>query len=196
MFAPVTAASLTTIAAFLPLMAIGGTTGSILFAIPLVVICVIIASLIECFLILPGHLRHSLEGTAERPPGKLRRSVDVAINNFRDGWYARTIAWSVSNRGTVISAALASVIVVVGLLAGGRIGFSFFPQPEGTTITANVRFVAGSPDDRVEAFLNTAERALLMIEADSGEDFLKLVIRKVHEDNLGATGLAVGSHHC
>jgi multidrug efflux pump subunit AcrB len=192
MFAPVAAASLTTIAAFLPLMAIGGTTGSILFAIPLVVICVIIASLIECFLILPGHLRHSLEGTAGRQPGKLRRTVDVAINNFRDGWYRRSIEWSVRNRGTVISTSLASVILVIGLLAGGRIGFSFFPQPEGTTITANVRFVAGSPDDRVDAFLDVAERALRKLEADSGEQFLKLVIRKVHADNLGATGSQLG----
>ena len=100
MFAPVTAASLTTIAAFLPLMAIGGATGSILFAIPLVVICVIIASLIECFIILPGHLRHSLQGTAERPPGKLRRSVDVAITTFRDVHYRRMVGWSVANRGS------------------------------------------------------------------------------------------------
>ena len=61
MFAPVTAASLTTVAAFLPLVTIGGTTGNILFAIPLVVICVVLASLLECFVVLPGHLRHALE---------------------------------------------------------------------------------------------------------------------------------------
>jgi len=192
MFAPVTAASLTTIAAFLPLMTIGGATGSILFAIPLVVICVILASLLECFLVLPGHLRHSLEGTAERPPGKLRRRVDVAINRFRDGWYRRAIVWSVANRGTTISIALAGMILVVGLLAGGRLGFAFFPQPEGTTITANVRFVAGSPEERVMAFLGDAESALRRIETESGEEFIKLVIRKVREDNRGSTGSQLG----
>ncbi|MGI9343215.1 MAG: efflux RND transporter permease subunit [Gammaproteobacteria bacterium] len=192
MFAPVTAASLTTIAAFLPLMAIGGTTGSILFAIPLVVICVIVASLIECFVILPGHLRHSLQGTAERPPGKVRRAVDVAINRFRDDYYRRTIEWSVENRGTVFSIALASMILIIGLLAGGRLNFAFFPQPEGTTITANVRFVAGSPEERVAEFLNQAESALLKIEADSGEEFIKLTIKKLREDNRGSTGSQLG----
>ena len=192
MFAPVTAASLTTIAAFLPLMTIGGSTGSILFAIPLVVICVIIASLIECFLILPGHLRHSLEGTAEKQPSRLRRTVDVAMNRFRDGWYRDTIAWSVEHRGTVISIAMAGIILIVGLLAGGRLGFSFFPQPEGTTITANVRFVAGSPEERVTGFLEDAERALRKIEADSGEEFITLVITKLRQDNRGAAGSQLG----
>ena len=49
MLAPVLASSLTTIAAFLPLMMIGGRMGSIMIAIPIVIICVIVASLIESF---------------------------------------------------------------------------------------------------------------------------------------------------
>ena len=56
MLAPVLASSLTTVAAFVPLMLVSGIIGKILFDIPLVVICVIIASVIESFLILPGHL--------------------------------------------------------------------------------------------------------------------------------------------
>ena len=192
MFAPVTAASLTTIAAFLPLMAIGGATGSILFAIPLVVICVIIASLIECFLVLPGHLRHSLQGTAEKQPTKLRRTVDVAMNKFRDEHYRRWVEWSVVNRRTTVAIAVAGIILIFGLLGGGRIGFAFFPQPEGTTITANVRFVAGSPEEKVAAFLEDAERALRRIEADSGETFIKLVIKKVRQDNRGSLGSQLG----
>jgi len=192
MLAPVTAASLTTVAAFLPLMTIGGATGNILFAIPLVVICVIFASLIECFLVLPGHLRHSLQGTAERPPGRLRRTVDVAFNRFRDDHYRRWVAWSVANRGTTVSLAFAGLILTIGLLGGGVLGFAFFPQPEGTTITANVRFVAGSPEERVAAFLDDAERALRRIEQESGEAFLRLVVRKQRQDNRGSNGSQLG----
>jgi multidrug efflux pump subunit AcrB len=192
MFAPVAAASLTTIAAFLPLMAIGGATGSILFAIPLVVICVIIASLIECFIVLPGHLRHSLQGTAAQQPGKLRRTIDVAFHRFRDQSYRRWVTWSVGHRSTTVGLAFAGIILIIGLLAGGRIGFAFFPQPEGTTITANVRFVAGSPVERVDAFLIKAEAALRKIEADSGETFINLVIKKVRQDNRGASGSQLG----
>jgi len=63
MFIPVIASSLTTIASFLPLMMIGGIMGNILFDIPLIVICVILASLVESFFVLPGHLRNSFSHT-------------------------------------------------------------------------------------------------------------------------------------
>ncbi|MGK0501014.1 MAG: multidrug efflux pump subunit AcrB, partial [Oceanicoccus sp.] len=98
MLPPVAAASLTTVAAFLPLMTIGGPTGSILFAIPLVVICVVLASLLECFIVLPGHLHHSLKISAEHQPSKLRRTVDGAFTRFREEKYLPAVRWCVENR--------------------------------------------------------------------------------------------------
>ena len=59
MLAPVLSSSLTTVAAFLPLMMVGGIIGKILFDIPFVTICVLFASLVEAFFVLPGHLRDS-----------------------------------------------------------------------------------------------------------------------------------------
>ena len=73
MLAPVMAASLTTIAAFLPLVAMGGIIGQIVGAIPLVVVAVILASLVECFLVLPGHLRESLKKHGGRRNFAMRR---------------------------------------------------------------------------------------------------------------------------
>ena len=61
MLAPVISSSLTTIAAFIPLFAISGFIGNILGDIPFVIVCVIIASRIGSFLVLPGHLRHSFQ---------------------------------------------------------------------------------------------------------------------------------------
>src|SRR5690606_17864968 len=58
---PVVASSLTTIAAFMPLLMIGGIYGSILGDIPTVMICILIASLLECFLVLPHHLRNAFQ---------------------------------------------------------------------------------------------------------------------------------------
>jgi multidrug efflux pump subunit AcrB len=57
---PIIAASSTTIAAFLPIMLIQDTIGQIMGALPLVVVAVVIASIVECFFVLPGHLAHSL----------------------------------------------------------------------------------------------------------------------------------------
>ena len=76
MMGPITASSLTTIAAFLPLLLISGTIGSILADIPIVVICVILVSLVECFLILPGHLHHALKNQMNKKPSRLRAGFD------------------------------------------------------------------------------------------------------------------------
>jgi multidrug efflux pump subunit AcrB len=192
MFAPVTAASLTTICAFLPLLTLDGISGTILLPIPLIVICVVIASLIECFIVLPGHLRHSLEGTAAHKASRLRRRFDVSFNNFREVHFRKCLEWSVNNRRMTISLAFASLILGIGLLLGGRIGFSFFPQPDGTTITADARFVAGSPIDRIEDFLAEAKRTLLEAEAETGEQIINLVLTKVGKDSRGPKGSHVG----
>lgn len=192
MFAPVAAASLTTVAAFLPLVSIGGPTGSILFAIPLVVICVVLASLAECFVVLPGHLRHSLEGTATHQTPRWRRVIDARFNAFREGGFKRGVEWSVANRKVTVAMACGSFIVIIGLLLGGRIGFSFFPQPDGTTIIANARFIAGSPPERMEEFLREASAALYETETASGENFVQLVVARQNETTRGDKGAHVG----
>lgn len=67
MLVPVLAAMSTTLAAFAPILMIGGTIGQMMGVLPLVVVAVLIASLLECFLVLPGHLANSLAG--RRMPG-------------------------------------------------------------------------------------------------------------------------------
>jgi len=61
MLTPVMAAMITTIAAFAPMFLIRDIIGQIMGVMPFVVIAVIVASVIECFLILPGHLAHTLQ---------------------------------------------------------------------------------------------------------------------------------------
>jgi multidrug efflux pump subunit AcrB len=60
MLVPVTAAVTTTIATFSPILLVTGNIGQIMGVLPLVVVAVALASLIECFLILPGHLAHTM----------------------------------------------------------------------------------------------------------------------------------------
>ena len=58
---PVFSASLTTLIAFFGLMAISGRFGDLIIDIPFTVIAVLVASLVECFLILPHHMSHALK---------------------------------------------------------------------------------------------------------------------------------------
>jgi len=58
---PVFSATLTTLIAFFGLTAISGRFGSLIVDMPITVIAVLAASLIECFLILPHHMSHALK---------------------------------------------------------------------------------------------------------------------------------------
>ncbi|MEN0087099.1 MAG: efflux RND transporter permease subunit [Pseudomonadota bacterium] len=75
MVTPVIAAMLTTLAAFAPILLIGDTVGQIMGVLPLVVMAVIVASLVECFLVLPGHLAHGLQAKKARRWSFLRQFV-------------------------------------------------------------------------------------------------------------------------
>ena len=48
----------------------------------------------------------------------------------------------------------------IGLFVGGRLSWQFFPSPDSTTVYANVRFVTGTAEDRVDRFLEHLEQTL------------------------------------
>ena len=160
MLAPVTASSLTTIAAFLPLMLIDGRMGNIMFAIPLVIVCVIIASLIESFLILPGHLRHAFIRSHHKPDSRLKVILNNGFMSFREELFRPLVRIAIEFRLTTIAAAIGFFLLALGLFLGGHTGWQFFPSPESTTVYANVRFVAGTAQETVDDFLQTVETEL------------------------------------
>ena len=196
---PVLASSLTTVAAFMPLLVVGGVIGNILGDIPTVMICVLVASLLECFIVLPAHLRHAFvpktrarpEGAPERPSGnpitRLRTGFEQKFDRFREGPFRRLSQKSLEHRGVTLAGALALALVTVGLLAGGRLGFNFFPTPEPSIFYANASFVAGTDERTVEQFLQDMRQGLAETEEALGGD---LVLHAVTQEGatLGAGG--------
>ena len=65
MFMPVLAATMTTVIEFFGLVAIGGRFGDLIADIPFTVSVVLLASLVECFLILPNHMAHSITNNSQ-----------------------------------------------------------------------------------------------------------------------------------
>jgi len=177
MLPPVLASSLTTIAAFIPLLFIGGIIGKVLADIPLVVICVIIASLAECFLVLPGHLRHSFHGKVnDYQHHPLRKKIDGTFEKFRDGKFRNLVRLSIQYHWLTLSLALALFIFSLGLVALGIVPFTFFPSPDARVIDANVQFVAGTPPNKVKEFLNQLEKSLYKTGLEMRHDKNKPVI--------------------
>ena len=185
MLAPVLASSLTTIAAFMPLLLVGGIIGIILRTLPVVVICVILASLIEAFLVLPGHLRGTFARVGSYRPRRLRKKLNDGFVRFRETRFRPTIVAGVRYRWLTVALAAAIFIVSIGWIAGGRIAFNFFPVAEGPIFFANVDFVAGTPKKHVADHLDKVEQALW----DTNDHFGGgLVVTAISRLGLGESG--------
>ncbi|MFT7336927.1 MAG: multidrug efflux pump subunit AcrB [Marinobacter maritimus] len=196
---PVLASSLTTVAAFMPLLVVGGVIGNILGDIPVVMICVLIASLLECFIVLPAHLRHAFKprkttkGASEpaqpsrNPIARFRAGFERRFDRFREGPFRRFSQRSLEHRGITMAFVLALALVTVGLLAGGRLGFNFFPTPEPSVLYANASFVAGTDSKTVDRFMVDMQKALNDAESALGGN---LVLHAVTTEGstLGAGG--------
>lgn len=196
MVAPVMASSLTTIAAFLPLMLVSGPTGKILFAIPLMVIAVITASLIECFFVLPAHLKGAFVSMAQRTrPGWHLRFEEV-FGHFRERHFRRLVRAALRHRQTTLALALAFLIVAVGLFIGKRVRFFFFEAPDADLLYATVAFVPGTPPERVRTYLKQLERALHEVERQLSDRPLVRTVIHVEQAGLSSQGLlqARGKH--
>ncbi|QGX97172.1 efflux RND transporter permease subunit [Roseovarius faecimaris] len=72
---PVFSATLTTLIAFFGLTFIGGRFGDLIIDMPFTVIAVLVASLVECFLILPHHMSHALKPRAPAGFSRLRAGL-------------------------------------------------------------------------------------------------------------------------
>lgn len=195
MLAPVLASSLTTVAAFLPLMLIGGTIGKLLFAIPLVIVCVILASLIESFLVLPGHLRATLQRHRRDRPHRIRQRLEAAFDRLREGVMRPLVSKALDYRCTTLAAALASLIICVGLMAGGRLSFTFFPSPEGSTLYASASFVAGTPQAQVETFMQHLNATLRATETQLGGGLIVAAQTRLGQTLNATFNSASGEQH-
>ena len=156
---PVISAMLTTVAAFIPLFMVKGVIGEIIAAIPWVVCAVLVASLIECFLVLPAHLAHFDKKTVEE--GKFRLWFDKKFMAFQEGTFKKFISLTFNYRYVTFMVAIGMFIVSVGMMSGGRVMFSFFPTPEADIIIANFKMHSGTTRSKTEEMLKKIEGGLI-----------------------------------
>ncbi len=146
---PVMFSILTTIAAFMPLVFIGGVMGKFMKAIPLVVISILVVSLVESLFVLPAHL--SLGRRREASHGLLgaidstRKRVSGWLQRFTDGPYLRALDGCLRYRYVTLAAGLATLMITVGLIQGGVVKFSFMPRVDGDLVSVNLQMPPGTP---------------------------------------------------
>jgi multidrug efflux pump subunit AcrB len=170
---PVIFGVLTTMATFLPLMLGGGRMGDFFAVIGYVVCICLFLSIIESQLILPAHLSHRrTEGYLfERTrfvQGWIRFQGALAdgLTDFARQRYRPLMQRAIDYRYVTASIALAALVLVLGLIASGRVSFQFFPSVEGDRIYATLTMPEGVPVEMTSEAVGRLEDAAFRLQAE------------------------------
>ncbi|MDK3072246.1 efflux RND transporter permease subunit [Sedimentitalea sp. JM2-8] len=157
---PVFAATLTTVIAFFGLVAIGGRFGDLIRDIPFTVIAVLLASLVECFLILPNHMSHAIVHSAkEHWYDWPNRIVNRGFRRVRDDLFRPLMGWVVWGRYVVLAAAVALLAGQIAVFIRGDVQWRFFNAPERGSVTGNFAMVEGATRADALAMMQEMQRA-------------------------------------
>ncbi len=184
MFTPVFSATITTIIAFFALVAIGGRFGDLIADIPFTVIVVLAASLVECFLILPNHMKHALHHTArEHWYDWPSRQVNRGFRWFRETLFRPFMAGVIWARYPVIALALLVLASQVALFIKGDVQWRFFNAPERSSVTGNFAMVPGATRDDtfqvMRALQATVEELGAKYESEHGANPIKFALAEI-----------------
>ncbi|MEQ8858719.1 MAG: efflux RND transporter permease subunit [Pseudomonadales bacterium] len=172
MWVPVATSSLTTLAAFIPLLLFGGPMGQIILTLPTVLLCIILASLAECFLILPAHLKHSLGKPAPRWENAWRARFDAGLARFRDQRFMPVVRRALDYPGATLCAAIGGMMIVLSLIASQHVGVALVTGFDFEGLEANVAFSATATDADKTDFLKHLETELAAVDQATGSENL------------------------
>ncbi len=184
MTAPVFSASVTTVIAFAVLALIGGRFGKMISDLPFTVAVVILASLLESFLILPAHMRHSLAHGGRTSlldlPSKF---VNKGFDKFRDQVFQPVMRLVVKLRYPVLAGALLLLSISVSAVLDRTVRWQFFSSPERATVRANIAMLDSASRDDTKAMVAELDRALKAVDKTYAEKYgaapVKIAIAKI-----------------
>ena len=162
MSAPVIVSVVSTMVAFAPLIFVQGTMGQIMGQIAIVVIAVLAISLVEALMILPAHLAGWKE---KKPAGSVRSGFRLqeftrnGLERFIHGPYARLLERAIAWRYSVVALAVSILVISIGYVAGGHIGFTFMPRIDSDNVVASLTMPQGTPLARTEQIVQKLENA-------------------------------------
>jgi len=186
---PVISATVTTVIAFFALTAIRGRFGTLISDIPFTVIVVLLASLLECFLILPHHMSHALAHA------KKRRWYDWPSYGFNIGfsWFRRVIfrrlmMLVIKLRYPVMAAVILVLVSQVNLFLKGEVTWRFFNAPERGSITGNFAMAPGATRADTLAMMRELQRATRETGAKYAAEYGKNPVSFVMAEAGGTAG--------
>ncbi|MBW2235587.1 MAG: efflux RND transporter permease subunit [Deltaproteobacteria bacterium] len=191
---PVTAAIATTVAAFLPMLLIQGTSGEFMSILPKTVILCLAGSLLEALVILPAHYldwgtrrpaADSLAEKGEQATGlsaasyRLRARVDAGIDAARDA-YGRAQAAVLESRYAFLGMCVAALIFTLGL--GSHVPVDLFPS-DFNNLFVTVRTPTDFGVDQTDPVLMRMEAAAEEVSEEL-TDYIAIVGQGMSADEI------------
>ncbi len=171
---PVISATTTTVAAFLPMLIMTGSTGEFFSLIPKAVAFAITASLVECLFILPLHY---LDWGPRPKPGKDPEKDNLLLMGFR--WLTRLVtSFTLRFRYLSLTIVLIAFAVSIAILGASAMGKS------------NLIRIKFYPDDYNLYYVNLFGPSTTPVETISEK--LKDISRFIMADGPGMAASAVG----
>jgi multidrug efflux pump subunit AcrB len=139
---PVLASSTTTMAAFTPLMSLGGLPGKFIWIIPAIVILCLIISLFESYFLLPVHLAHFSSKRTER------KKVMTKLENY----YEKLLRKVLQQKKLFLIFTILLFMITI-FIANKYIKKDPFPQDASEGFIINVSLEKGSDLDKTEGIV-------------------------------------------
>jgi multidrug efflux pump subunit AcrB len=167
---PSTIGVLTTMAAFAPILFVGGAAAPFFEAIAMVVILCLLFSLVESKLILPAHLVGLKMGrpTTSRIAflERWQKTIGERLSYFVENRYLPFLRLCLLHRYATLAGFLALLIISISAVNSGIARFEFFPNVPGDGVQAKVIMQDGTSSEILEETLTRIEAAAYEIDAE------------------------------
>ncbi|MBD3320659.1 MAG: AcrB/AcrD/AcrF family protein [Chitinivibrionales bacterium] len=147
---PVIAATLTTVAAFLPLMILPGILGKFLRVIPLIASIALAASTVEAIIFLPVHFADWSGTPKETKAGHWLRL---------ERWYEKLIGSVFKHKVKIILSATAAILVIFSLVAS--VQQNLFQSEEYSYFYIDIELPTGAPYAKTNEIVRRFEKTIL-----------------------------------
>ena len=174
---PVTFSILTNIVAFLPLYFVPGVMGKFFKGIPVVVCATFAISLVEALYILPAHLAHQKKSKKQTAIQRWQQAFSLKFKHFVRDIYGPFLDKTLRLRYLTISIGLVVLILTLGYVKSGRLGFEMFPSVESDLGMCKYSLPYGAPVDQTLAvrdkLIAAGNRTVQKVEEEFGKPLLK-----------------------
>ncbi|MDF7807702.1 efflux RND transporter permease subunit [Pontiellaceae bacterium B12219] len=184
---PVTFSILTNIVAFMPLYFVPGVMGKFFRNIPLIVCTTFLISLVEALYILPAHLAHQKDLKNPHMLHRIQQRFSQKFTHFVRDIYGPFLDRVLNFRYITVSIGMVVLIVTIGYIKSGRMGFELFPSVESDIAMSSFTLPYGAPVENTrmvhDRVLAAGNKVIAEIEKEYGKPIVKGVI-----SNIGAGG--------